>query len=79
MINLSLEEYNFNFTYDFSCTMCGRQYEITRLSSKGEQMTEGQQKIYPIKEIYDDADTEVIQTRLSNICDEVFNNTIFEI
>lgn len=42
-------------------------------------MTEGQQKIYPIKEIYDDADTEVIQTRLSNICDEVFNNTIFEI
>lgn len=46
--------------------MFGRQSEITRLASKRDQMTESQEKIYTIKQICDDTDIAVIQTRFSN-------------
>lgn len=45
--------------------MFGRQSEITRFASKRDQMTESQEKIYTIKQICDDTDIVVIQTRFS--------------
>lgn len=67
MINFSLEKDNVNqSTYNFSYTMFGRYSEITRLASKRDQMTESQEKIYTIKQICDDTDIAVIQTRFPN-------------